>query len=99
MRRDLALFNLAIDSKLRGCDLVRLRVADLVVGGAVRNRVSIIQRKTGRRVQFEVSENTRASVLEWVKMPEMRGCPVLFPSRFHASPHPSTRQYARLVRE
>ena len=96
--RDLALFNLAIDSKLRGCDLVRLRVAELVVGGAVRDRVSIIQRKTGRPVQFEVAENTRASVLDWVNTPEMRGCPVLFPSRFHSSLHLSTRQYARLVR-
>ena len=97
--RDIALFNLAIDSKLRGCDLVRLRIGDLVVGGAVRDRVSIIQRKTGRPVQFEVSENTRTSVLDWANAPEMRGCPVLFPSRFHDSPHLSTRQYARLVRD
>ncbi len=97
--RDLALFNLAIDSKLRGCDLVRLRVTDLVVGGVVRDRVSIIQRKTGRPVQFEVSENTQASVLAWVEAPEMRGCPVMFPSRFHDSRHLSTRQYARLARD
>lgn len=97
--RDLALFNVAIDSKLRGCDLVRLRVADLVVGGAVRDRVSIIQRKTGHAAQFEVSENARASVVDWVNTPEMRGCPVLFPSRFHGSPQLSTRQYARLLRK
>ena len=64
--RDLALFNLSIDSKLRGCDLVSLRVVDLVVSGSVRERVSVIQSKTGRPVQFEVSENTRKSVLEWV---------------------------------
>ena len=97
--RDLALFNLAIDSKLRGCDLVRLRVSDLVVGGSVRDRVSVIQSKTGRPVQFEVSGNTRSSVLEWVMSPPMIGCGVLFPSRFHGSPHLSTRQYARLVRD
>ncbi len=97
--RDLALFNLAIDSKLRGCDLVCLKVADLVVGGSVRERVSVIQSKTGRPVQFEVSENTRESVMEWANSPEMRGCAHLFPSRFHASPHLSTRQYARLVRD
>ncbi len=97
--RDLALFNLAIDSKLRGCDLVRLKVGDLVVGGTVRDRVSVIQSKTGRPVQFEVSENTRRIVLEWVMSPSMRGCGFLFPSRFHGSPHLSTRQYARLVRE
>ena len=97
--RDLALFNLAIDSKLRGCDLVRLKVADLVIGGRVRERVSVVQSKTGRPVQFEVSENTRNSVLEWVNTPEMRGCVLLFPSRVHASPHLSTRQYARLVHD
>jgi len=97
--RDLALFNLAIDSKLRGCDLVRLKVADLVVGGSVRDRVSVIQSKTGRPVQFEVSVITRKSVLEWVESPAMRGCQSLFPSRFHASQHLSTRQYARLVRD
>lgn len=51
--RDLDLFNLAIDSKLRGCDLVRLRVADLVVNETVRERVSVVQSKTGRPVQFE----------------------------------------------
>jgi integrase len=95
----LALFNLAIDRKLRGCDLVRLKVADLVVGGSVRDRASVVQSKTGRPVQFEVSENTRKSVLEWVESPAMRGCEFLFPSRFHATPHLSTRQYARLVRE
>jgi integrase len=97
--RDLALFNLAIDSKMRGCDLVRLRVSDLVVGGAVRERVSIVQQKTRQPVQFEVSENTRQSILAWVAAPEMRGTHVPFPSRFHASPHLSTRQYARLVRD
>ena len=98
-RRDLALFNLAIDSKLRGCDLVRLRVVDLVVGGSVRDRVSVIQSKTGRPVQFEATENTRRSVLEWVDSPAMRGCEYLFPSRLRASRYLSTRQYARLVRE
>ena len=96
--RDLALFNLSIDSKLRGCDLVSLRVIDLVVGGSVRERVSVIQSKTGRPVQFEVSENTRKSVLQWVDSPTMRGCEFLFPRRFYTSLHLSTRQYARLVR-
>ncbi|MEE4349713.1 MAG: tyrosine-type recombinase/integrase [Pacificimonas sp.] len=97
--RDLALFNLAIESKLRDCDLVPLRVADLVVGDTVRERVSINQRKTRQPVKCDVSENTRKSILAWVASPEMRGCPMLFPSRFHDSPHLSTRQYARLVRE
>ena len=97
--RDLALFNLAIDSKLRGCDLVQLRVSDLVVGDGVRERVTIIQSETNRPVQFEVSENTRETIAAWLDQPEMWGCRHLFPSRFHASPHISTRQYARLVRD
>ncbi len=85
--RDLALFNLAINSKLRGCDLVKLRVNDLVVGARVRERVTIVQSKTNRPVQFEVSENTRETIVSWLEQPEMRGCLYLFPSRFHASPH------------
>lgn len=97
--RDLAMFNLAVDSKLRGCDLVRLKVGDLVVGGGVRERATIIQSKTKRPVQFEVSENTRVSIWNWVCSPEMHGCAYLFPSRVHDRPHVSTRQYARLVRE
>ena len=97
--RDLALFNLAIDSKLRGCDLVKLRIGDLVVGDRVRERVTIVQSKTNRPVQFEVSENTRETIAALLDRPEMRGSRYLFPSRFHASPHISTRQYARLVRD
>ena len=97
--RDLALFNLAVDSKLRGCDLVRLKVSDLVVGDRVRERVTVIQSKTQRPVQFEVSENTRDSIGNWVCRPEMLGSTYLFLSRFHDRPHISTRQYARLVRD
>jgi len=97
--KDLALFNLAIESKLRGCDLVRLKVIDLVVGDRVRERVSVIQSKTKRPVQFEVFEGTRESIWNWVCTPEMLGCAFLFPSRFHDRPHVSTRQYARLVRD
>ena len=97
--RNLALFNLAIDSKLRGCDLVRLKVSDLVIGDMVRDRVTVIQSKTKRPVQFEVSENTRESIWNWVCSPEMLGCACLFPSRLHDRLHVSTRQYARLVRE
>jgi len=61
--RDLALFNVAIDSKLRGCDLVKLTVNDLVKDDRVRERVSVIQRKTNRPVQFELTENARETVL------------------------------------
>jgi len=97
--RDLALFNVAIDSKLRGCDLVKLTVTDLVKEDRVRERVSVIQSKTKKQVQFELTENTRDSVLVWVKSPEMFACQFMFPSRFHDRPHISTRQYGRLVRD
>ena len=85
--RDLALFNLAIDSKLRGCDLVRLRVNDLVVDDTVRDRVSVVQSKTAKPVQFEVTENTREVVSQWVSSPYMHGQRYLFPSRILALPH------------
>jgi integrase len=97
--RDLALFNVAIDSKLRGCDLVKLAVADLVKDDRVRERVSIFQSKTKKPVQFELNENTRDTVIAWVRSPEMIGCRFMFPSRFHDRPHISTRQYGRLVRD
>jgi integrase len=96
-KRDLALFNLAIDSKLRGCDLVRLRVNDVCVGGQVRDRTTVIQKKTGRPVQFEIPEQTRASIREWLPSVEFRIGQYLFPSRLREQPHLSTRQYARIV--
>src|SRR6516165_3225093 len=64
--RDLALFILGIDSKLRGCDLVRLQVEDVCAGGSVRDRTTVIQKKTGRRVQFEITEQTRAAIQAWL---------------------------------
>ncbi|WP_299553669.1 tyrosine-type recombinase/integrase [uncultured Tateyamaria sp.] len=97
--RDLALFNVAIDSKLRGCDLVKLTVADLVRDHRVKERVSVIQSKTKRPVQFELSDNTRETVTSWITSPEMIACRFMFPSRFHDRPHISTRQYGRLVQD
>ena len=97
--RDLALFNVAIDSKLRGCDLVKLSVTDLVREDRVRERVCVIQSKTKRPVQFELTENTRETISSWLKSPEMIGCRFMFPSRFHDRPHISTRQYGRLIRD
>jgi len=97
--RDLALFNLAIDSKLRGCDLVRLRVADISHGGEVLHRATVIQKKTGRPVQFELTEQTRQTVSAWLQKSPPDGGPYLFPSRVQRGGHLSTRQYARLLRE
>ena len=64
--RNLALFNLAIDSKLRGCDLVCLRIRDVSRGTSISTRAIVLQRKTHRPVQFEVSEQTRTALLSWI---------------------------------
>src|SRR5437660_4285951 len=95
--RDLALFNLAIDSKLRGCDLVRLQLDDVCAGGRVRDRATIVQKKTGRPVQFEITEQTRAAIQVWLADIRSRNTRYLFPSRVRTQPHLSTRQYARIV--
>lgn len=95
--RDLALFNLAIDSKLSACDLVKLRVADVANGGTISSRAVVLQQKTGRPVQFEITQLTRESLTAWIAAAALRPGDYLFPTRLHASPHLSTRQYARIV--
>jgi integrase len=95
-KRDLAIFNMAIDSKLRACDLVKLRLDDVYSGTKVRNRATIVQKKTGRPVRFEM-EQSRNSLEACLPMLRANGSRFLFPSRLHASLHISTRQYARLV--
>jgi site-specific recombinase XerC len=96
--RDLALFNMAIDSKLRGCDLVRLLVSDIYVVGRVKERTSILQSKTKQPVQFEITEVTGKSLSAWIDDPAMIGSDFLWPGRFHEPDHISTRQYARTVK-
>lgn len=95
--RDLALFSLAIDSKLRACDLTALKVEDVAAGGEVKTRGIIVQKKTGRPVQFEITEQTRVAVANLMRRHDLRPGDYLFPSRLAASPHLSTRQYARIV--
>jgi integrase len=95
--RDLALFDLALDSKLRGCDLMRLRVSDLLSTAGVKRRVVMIQQKTGRAVQFEVTQQTRGSIAAWVESKRLSLDDWLFPSRMNPAQHLSTRQYGRLV--
>lgn len=90
--RDLALFNLAIDSKLRGCDLVSLRVLDVTQGKAVLPRAMVMQHKTHRPVQFEIVEQTRQSVAAWIDKAHLASGQYLFSSRIAKSPHLSTRQ-------
>jgi integrase len=95
--RELALFNLAIDSKLRACDLVKLRVSDVLHGDHIAERAIIMQQKTLKSVQFELTEQTRHSALRWIKYSRLSQSSYLFPSRLNQAHHLSTRQYARLV--
>src|SRR5437899_893140 len=95
--RELPLLNLAIDSKLRGCDLVALRVHDVAQGSHVANRAIVMQKKTQRPVQFELTEQTRDAVDAWIRMAHLKPEQFLFPRRVAASPHVSTRQYSRIV--
>ncbi len=93
--RELALFNLAIDSKLSGCDLVRICVKDILHDGCVTERATILQRKTQKPVQFEITEKTRVAIESLICNSKLHSQDYLFKSRLHASAHLSTRQYAR----
>ena len=94
--RDLALFNLAIDSKLRGCNLVGLRIADVAAHGYAVDRASVRQRKTGRPVCFEITEQTRQAIDDHLSHRSEASGPYLFPGRGPAG-HLTARQYARLL--
>jgi integrase len=95
--RELALFNLGIDSKLRGCDLVGLKVRDVCHGDQVTARATVLQQKTQRPVQFEITPGAREAVQKWIKYAGLKSEDFLFPSRLNDSPHLGTRQYARIL--
>ena len=95
--RDLALFNLAIGSKLRACDLVKLKISDISHGDQIARRAIIFQQKTQRPVQFELTDQTRESVSRWVEYASLDADDFLFKSRIRHSAHITTRQYARIV--
>ena len=97
--RDRALFGLAIDSKLRGCDLVQMKIGDIVSGEQIRTRAIVMQQKTGRPVQFELGPDARTSLLAWLDRRAGTVDDYVFPSRVDHNGHLSTRQYARLVDE
>lgn len=96
-RRDLALFNLAVDSKLRACDLVSLKVKDIGHPDRIAARATIMQQKTKRPVQFEITEGTRQALLDWTAAKGLKYDDYLFPSRARSGAHISTRQYGRIV--
>jgi site-specific recombinase XerC len=95
--RDLALFDLAIDNKLRGCDLVGMRVSDVMQGNRVVPRAIIMQHKTNRPVQFEITAPTRDAISAWISKEHLTAEQCLFQSRLEKSAHISTRQYSRIV--
>lgn len=95
--RELAMFDLGLDSKLRACDLVKLRVRDISHGEHISARAIVMQQKTSLPVQFEITQPTREAVSNWIKEAELASEDYLFPSRVHESPHIGTRQYARIV--
>jgi integrase len=97
--RNLALFNLAIDSKLRACDLVGLRVCDVTQGYKVLHHATVMQRKTKRPVQFEISDQTQLAIRNLITKFELMPKQFLFPSHRCSSHHLSTRQYARIVKD
>jgi integrase len=97
--RDLALFNLAIDSKLRGCDLVSLKVEDVAANGYCADRAAVRQRKTGRPVRFELTEHTRQAVDDYIKRASKRPGEFLFSACRKQEHSMTTRQYARLLCE
>tara|TARA_R110002072_G_scaffold74374_5_gene176334 strand:+ start:33594 stop:34220 length:627 start_codon:yes stop_codon:yes gene_type:complete len=96
--RDLAMFNLAIDSKLRACDLVKIKVSDLMQGSTMLNRAKVVQQKTKQPVQFEITKNTKETVLDWIDTAELDYYDYLFPSRVRIGNHIHTRSYYRLVK-
>jgi site-specific recombinase XerC len=97
--QDRDMFDLATDSKLGGCDLVKIKVGDLVIGGRVRSRAIVVQQKTGRPVQFELLDCARSSILAWLERRRGTLDDFVFRSRINHARHISTRQYARLAGE
>ena len=95
--REFAMFDLGLDSKLRACDLVKVRVHDICHGDRVSPRSSVMQQKTSRPVQFEITQPTHDAVTDWIREAKLGQNDYLFPSRIHKSPHIGTRQYARIV--
>jgi len=95
--RDLALFNLAIDSKLRGCDVVSIRVEDVAPRGYTMDRAIVRQRKTGKPVKFELTEQTREAIDIYLRKSDLKREQWLFPGRAGEDTHLTTRQYARLL--
>ena len=95
--RELALFNLAIDSSLNASDLVKLRVGEIAKGRRILAEVIITPPASERLSRFALGPETRHAVAAWIEHQALKANDYLFPSRLHASPHLSVRQFARVV--
>ena len=96
--RELTMFNLALDCKLRACDFIKLKVMDIAHGKSIQSRAILIQQKTGTPVRFEITKKTQESLKEWIALKSLRSNDYLFGSRMRKGCHLTTRQYARIVK-
>lgn len=96
--RELTMFNLALDCKLRACDFIKLKVLDVAHGAIIQSRAMLIQQKIGSSVQFELTQKTRKSLQEWIAQKSLKSGDYLFGSRVKKGCHLTTRQYARIVK-
>ena len=96
--RELTIFNLALDCKLRACDFIKLKVRDIAHGTTVQSGAILIQQKTGEPVQFEITPKTKVTITSWIKSNGLKNDDYLFTSRVKNHDHLSTRQYSRIVK-
>ena len=94
----LALFNLAIDSKLRSCDLISLRVRDISSASLVQSRAMIEQQKTHKEVQFEITPKTQQCLSQWIYLKNLCSSDFLFPSPRKPGRHICYHYYANIVK-
>jgi len=97
--RELTMFNLALDCKLRACDFIKLKVMDIAHGKSIQSRAILIQQKTGTPVRFEITKKTQKSLHKWIAFKSLRSNDFLFGSRIRKGCHLTTRQYARIVKK
>jgi hypothetical protein len=91
------MFNLALDGELRACDFIKLKVRDIAHGITVQSRAMLVQQKTGKPVQFEITPKAKATITAGIKSKGLKGDDYLFASRVKGHEHLSTREYSRIV--
>ncbi|EKO3828494.1 tyrosine-type recombinase/integrase [Vibrio harveyi] len=95
---ELALLNLAIDSKLRSCDLLRMRVCDISSSGVIHPRILLTQSKTQRDVQFEITAKTQYALTQWLFISQLLPQDFIFPSPRKTGAQMSYSYYANIIK-